>query len=211
MMTVRTPATTLVRSVTVNTWRCTTRLPSSLVDPLNQSCVPGRSGNHLLSTSVDREKFLASKSVAVTSLAGTASASTFGCELLAQADAASSRAAATAVAAPRRSSRRCGDSTSASPEAQRERGDDEQVDDRRGDEPAENHDRERVLDLMTGDAAGDDERQERQRRCQRGHQDRRQPLLRAPQDERTPEGLALVAFEMLEVADHEDAVSRRDA
>ena len=51
----------------------------------------------------------------------------------------------------------------------------------------------RVLDLVARQVAGDGQRDEREARRQRGHQDRRQPLARAADHERRSELLALVA------------------
>src|SRR5215210_628752 len=97
------------------------------------------------------------------------------------------------------------------PEAEVQRGQNEQVQQRRGDEPTQNDDRHRVLYLMTGDAASNPQRYERKPRSPGGHQDGRQTLLRPAQDERRPELLALFALEVLEVADHQYPVSRCDA
>ena len=68
----------------------------------------------------------------------------------------------------------------------------------------------RVLDLVAGNVAGDDQRHQRQAGRQRGHQDRREPLLRAAQHQLGAEGLALVALEVLVVADQHDAVAGGD-
>src|SRR5919108_3915030 len=92
-----------------------------------------------------------------------------------------------------------------------ERGQHEQVQQRRGYEAAEDRDCERVLDLVPGNRACEDERHESQSRRRRGHQDRREPVLRALKDERGAERDALLPFEMPEVGDHEDAVPSRNS
>src|ERR1700730_6928498 len=61
-MRARTPLMTLVRSITVRTKRRGTRSPSSSVNPSWTNCVPGRSGNHLLSMLLERSKLSRSKS-----------------------------------------------------------------------------------------------------------------------------------------------------
>src|SRR5215218_9070297 len=97
------------------------------------------------------------------------------------------------------------------PESEVQRGQDEQVKQRRGHKPAQNHDRHGVLDLMTSHAASYRKRHQRQPRSPCSHQDRRQPLLGPPKHETWPERLALFVLEVLEVADHKDPVSSRDA
>jgi hypothetical protein len=92
-------------------------------------------------------------------------------------------------------------------EAQVERGHDEQVEQGRCEQPAEDDDRQRVLDLVAGDLARDHQRHHRQPGGQRGHQDRREPFPRAAQDQPWTEGLALVALEVLVVVDQQDAVA----
>src|SRR5829696_7413776 len=64
---------------------------------------------------------------------------------------------------------------------------------------------------MTSDAARNRQRHQRKSCSPGGHQDRREALFRPAQDERRPERLALFALEVLEVADHQDPVSSRDA
>ena len=66
MTTVRTPFTTFVRSVTVNTTLRLTRSPSSVACPSQVNRVPGTSGNHGFVTSVGWVKFAGSKSAALT-------------------------------------------------------------------------------------------------------------------------------------------------
>src|ERR671924_1316833 len=92
-----------------------------------------------------------------------------------------------------------------------QRGQHEQVQQRRGHEAAEDRDREGVLDLVPGNRAREDEGHESQARRRRGHQDRREPVLRALKDERGAEGHALLPLEMPEVGDHEDAVPSRNS
>ena len=60
-------------------------------------------------------------------------------------------------------------------------------------------------------AAADDERHQRQAGGQRGHQDRRQPLLGAAQDQLAAERLAFLVFQVAVVADQHDAVAGGDA
>src|SRR5829696_4961288 len=97
------------------------------------------------------------------------------------------------------------------PEAEVQRGQDEQVQQRRGHQPPQNHDRHGVLDLMTSHAARNRKRYQRQPRSPSGHQDRREALLRPAQHQTWPERLALFALQVLEVADHQDPVSSRYA
>src|SRR3954467_3790838 len=103
-----------------------------------------------------------------------------------------------------------GASGSALAEAQVEGRNDEQVQQRRGDEAAHDDDRERVLELVPRDVARERERQEGEPGGERRHEDRREPLPCARKDKRRPEDLALLALEVLEVVDHEDAVARGD-
>src|SRR5919112_1536417 len=87
-----------------------------------------------------------------------------------------------------------------SPEAQVQGRQDEQVQQRRGHQPPQNHDRHGVLDLITGDAARYRKRHQRKPRSPGRHQYRRQPLLGPAQHESRPEVLTLFALEVLEVA-----------
>ena len=93
-------------------------------------------------------------------------------------------------------------------EAQIEGRQDEQVEQGRGDEAAEDHDRHRVLDLVAGmapaAASGTSARPVARRSsgwCE--------PLLGSAQHEAGAERLALLALEVLEVADHQDPLRRR--
>src|SRR5215217_5078360 len=97
------------------------------------------------------------------------------------------------------------------PEAEVQRGQDEQVQQRRGHQPPQNHYRHGVLDLMSSHAACNRKRYQRQPRSPSGHQDGRQPLLRPAQHQTGPERLAFFTLQVLEVADHKDPVSSRDA
>src|SRR5215204_3910439 len=97
------------------------------------------------------------------------------------------------------------------PEAQVQRGQYEQVKQSRGHKPSQNDDRHRVLDLITGYAASYRKRYQRQSRSRGGHQNRRKPLLGPAQHQTGPKLLALFVLEVLEVADHQDPVSSRDA
>src|SRR5215212_7417582 len=109
----------------------------------------------------------------------------------------------------------CGRITSPNPlalaEAEIQRRQYEQVQQRRGHQPPQNHDRHGVLDLITGDAASYRKRHQRQSRSRGCHQDRRQPLLRPAKYQSRPERLALFTLQVLEVADHQDPVSCCDA
>src|SRR5215212_4461635 len=64
---------------------------------------------------------------------------------------------------------------------------------------------------MAGDAASYRKRHQRQSRSTCSHQDRREALLRSPKHQARPERLVLFVLEVLEVADHKDPVSSRDA
>src|SRR5438094_5623032 len=97
------------------------------------------------------------------------------------------------------------------PESQVEDRNHEQAEQCGGDEPAEDHDRHRMLDLVAGDASRDDQRHERQRGAQRGHQNRRKALARAAQHELDAEGLSFHALEMAVMLHKQDPVSRRDS
>ena len=68
-----------------------------------------------------------------------------------------------------------------------------------------------MLDLVAGDASRDDQRHERQRGAQRGHQNRRKALARAAQHELDAEGLSFHALEMAVMLHKQDPVSRRDS
>src|SRR5919109_3627308 len=92
-----------------------------------------------------------------------------------------------------------------------ERGQHEQVQQRRGHEAAEDRDCEGVLDLFPGNRTRQHERHESQSRRRRGHEDRREPVLRPLKDERGAEGHALHPLEMAEVGDHENAVPSRNS
>src|SRR5215213_6518 len=97
------------------------------------------------------------------------------------------------------------------PEAQVQRWQYEQVQQRRGHKPPQNDYRHGVLDLVTSHAASYRKRHQRQPRSPCSHQDRRQPLLRPAKYQRGPKLLALFPLQVLEVADHQDPVSSRYA
>src|SRR5215218_1107887 len=97
------------------------------------------------------------------------------------------------------------------PEAQVQRWQYEQVQQRRGHQPPQNDYRHGVLDLVTSHAASYRKRHQRQPRSPCSHQDRRQPLLRPAKYQRGPKLLALFPLQVLEVADHQDPVSSRYA
>src|SRR5215207_4384765 len=97
------------------------------------------------------------------------------------------------------------------PEAQVQGGQDEQVQQRRGHQPPQNHYRHGMLDLMTSHAARHRQRHQRKTRSTGGHQDGREALLRPAKHQTGPERLALFALQVLEVADHQDPVSSRYA
>ena len=68
-----------------------------------------------------------------------------------------------------------------------------------------------MLDLVAGNVAGDHERHEREPGRERRHQDRREPLRRAAQDELRGRSVSpSVSLEVLEVVDHQDPVARGD-
>src|SRR5215218_7348028 len=97
------------------------------------------------------------------------------------------------------------------PEAEVQRRQYEQVQQRGGHKPSQNDDRHGVLDLVTSHASCNRKRYQRQPSSTGGHQDRREALLRPAKHQSRPERLALFLFEVLEVADHKDPVSCRDA
>jgi hypothetical protein len=92
-----------------------------------------------------------------------------------------------------------------------ERWHDEQVEQRGADQATGDDDCHRVLDLLPGDVAGQQERHEGEPGRQRGHEDRRQALLRALDDQLRPEGHAFLVLQVLVVADEHDAVAGDDA
>src|SRR5581483_7304235 len=89
--------------------------------------------------------------------------------------------------------------------------DDEEVQERRRREPADDHERERLLDLAAGPSAEREKRQEREAGDQGGHEDRSEAVGGRRDDlcaiERPPARLRL----LLEMRDQHDAVSDRDA
>src|ERR671911_1672979 len=208
MTTLFTPLISLVRSVTVLTTRRVMRSPSSMADPSKTACAPASRGIHLLSTLAESSKLVGSKSFAPTVLKCS---DWFRSDVLSVPD--SEPAPAQAEAENTKSNAavaklmRCGlifsppfpllpgritfHSSDRSPEAQVQGGQDEQVQQRRGDQPPQNHYRHGVLDLITGDAASNRQRHERQPRSPGGHQNRREALLRPAQHETWPERLAL--------------------
>ena len=95
------------------------------------------------------------------------------------------------------------------PEPQVQGGDDEQVEHRRGDQATQDDNGHRLRYFLAWDVAEDHQGYESQPRCQRGHQDRREPLSRPSQDEFETEWIAFVLFEMLVMLDQHDAVARR--
>ena len=96
-------------------------------------------------------------------------------------------------------------------EAEVQRRHHEQVDERGCNQSAHDHDRHRVLDLLPGDPAGDDQGDEGEARGQRGHHDRGDPLTGTLDDQVGTERHALVVLEVLEMADHHDPVAGHDA
>ena len=95
-------------------------------------------------------------------------------------------------------------------EAQVERRHDEEIEQCRCHQATEDDSRHRVLDLVARDRAGPDQRHQSQACGERGHQNRREPLLRALKDQPGPKGHAFVPLQMLEVGDHHDSVSGGD-
>ena len=96
-------------------------------------------------------------------------------------------------------------------ESEIQRGDDEEVQQRRGDQAAEDDDRHRMLDLVAGLRAAEHDRHQRQAGGERGHQDRREPFLGAAQHQVAAERHPFLDLEMPVVADQHDAVARGDA
>ena len=96
-------------------------------------------------------------------------------------------------------------------EPQVQRRSDEKVQQSRCDQAAEDHHRQRVLDLMTGTFA--EHHQWNQGQCggERGHQDRREALASCPDHQVLAERLTLLPFEVLGVVDQQDAVAGSDA
>jgi len=68
-----------------------------------------------------------------------------------------------------------------------------------------------VFDLVTGQVAGHGERDQGEARRAGGHHDRREPLLGAAQHQSRSEGHALLPFQVLEVAEHQDPVPGGDS
>src|SRR5438093_1310504 len=62
------------------------------------------------------------------------------------------------------------------PETQVQGGHDEQIQQGRRDQPSQDDDGQRVLDLVPGDIAGDHQGNDRQTASQRGHENRREPF-----------------------------------
>ena len=91
-----------------------------------------------------------------------------------------------------------------------ERRDHEEVEQRRGDQAAQDDDRHRVLDLVARDAAGDDQRHQGQARSP-GRSSGSATAAPAPRaGPARAERLALLALQMLVVADQHDPVAGRD-
>ena len=98
------------------------------------------------------------------------------------------------------------------PNGRVERGQQEQVQQRRGDQPAQDHDGHRVLDLVPGLVARDDQRHQRQPRRQApssGSAPAAPPTPRRTSSR--AERLALLLLQVAVVADQHDAVAGRDA
>jgi len=64
--------------------------------------------------------------------------------------------------------------------------------------------------IVTRQVTGDGQRNQRQPGRERGHEDRRQPLAGAPDNEFAAERLAFLPLEVLEVVDHHDPVPGGD-
>src|SRR3989304_770077 len=67
-----------------------------------------------------------------------------------------------------------------------------------------------MLDLVTGDVAGNRQRYGGQSCCARSHQDRRKPFPCPAQDKLKTKRFAFLLFEMLIVTHQHDAIARRD-
>src|SRR5215204_2431143 len=220
MTRVRTPSITLLRSVTVVTTRRVWRPPSStMADPSKTNCVPGFRGSHLLSMCVGSSNWARLKSSALPVRGAVcvwwAPSSVLPlCAPQATAKSITNKEIKlTAMQSLRISGFLCvhPPHSLALPEAQVQRGQDEQVQQRRGHQPPQNHYRHGVLDLMTSHAARNRKRHQRQSRSRGGHQDGREALLRPAKHQTGPERLALFTLEVLEVADHKYPVSSRYA
>src|SRR5207237_5780333 len=115
---------------------------------------------------------------------------------------------ASATPAPRRGASR---STSPAPRGPRiPQGHDEQVEPGRADEPADDDEGHRLLDLAAGAPAQQEERDERDAGGERGHEDGREPVRGAGHQRRPVERAAALPLEVEEVRDQDDAVADRD-
>src|SRR6266542_2156923 len=95
-------------------------------------------------------------------------------------------------------------------ETQVQRRDHEQVQERRCDQPTEDDEPHRILDLLARDLSPDHEGDQGQSRGEGGHQDRGEPLARTTSNELGPERFPLVFLQVLIMADHHDAVPGHD-
>ena len=95
-------------------------------------------------------------------------------------------------------------------EAEVEHGQDSQGHDGRRHEAAEEDDRHRAHDLEAGPGPEHDEHERHDHQDRGGRQGRSDAFLRPALDEFAAEDLAFVTLEVLEVADHEETVARRE-
>ena len=86
----------------------------------------------------------------------------------------------------------------------------DQGEERRRDEPADHHGRERLEQLEPRAAAEDQHGDEDQPRRERGHQDRRRSLACTPQDERRSEHFAFAPLERAVAVEQVKAIPRRE-
>ena len=88
-----------------------------------------------------------------------------------------------------------------------ERWDHQKVEQGRGNQSAQNNNSHGQFDLVAGNIAGPNQRHQGQPGSSGRHQDGRQALLGAPQDQLPPKGHTFLCFEVLEVVDHHDPVA----
>src|SRR5690349_24896353 len=87
----------------------------------------------------------------------------------------------------------------------------EQAEQRGGEQPAEDDDRERVLDLVSRPRAQHHQRDQGKPGGQRGHQDRGEPLAGPAQHQVPAELHSFLLLQVLAVVDQQDPVAGRDA
>ena len=88
---------------------------------------------------------------------------------------------------------------------------DEQVQQRRGDQAAEDHEGHRVFNFLAGFVARHDQRDERETGCQSSHQNRGEAFGGASDDQVRAERNSLFVLQVSVMIDQHDAVSRGDS